>query len=821
MSRFSSLRLLRYAMAGAALCAATAVSAATITVDALADDVFPDATGALYDAGGAPVLLLSPKCTLRMAISSANLDPAVGIPNGCVAGSGADTIVFAGSLTLPGTITLADKGMSEQPATYTGVTVYPALIASRELTITGPGSAQLTIDGSVAGLSGRRMLNADDGDGLIDRPFTISGVRLLRGRTINRSAGCMFSAESTTITDVIFESCESVGGYVSPTDTNEGYGGALVAGNTNTAGNYRPSVTISSSLFVSNRATRGTNPTSRSEAGAAGIGSGSRNVGAVSLTGVRVLGNSAEQGGGMYILNATSVLVTQSQFLSNVATGSPNTVTPGFSGGRYGGLNVSGIGAGGVTITNSGFVSNAANLERGGFSVRTVAGTVTINDVMVLGNLAVNSRIGGFEVLTDNFDAGGTCLGTSLHPVSISNVDLKANMASTSTAGFRVQCSGTVSITDTNIEGNEVFGSPVAGSGGNSAGQVLTTQAVTMTNVRVTGNKTYTGAVDGGTGVLLVQDNASFTGSKLFFRDNYAQQSESGLTLRTNGAGRIYTLADSAFVDNGGGTNTSTISALQLSRTGNYTVRNSTFSGNASNAGGPIFVNMNVNNVGESTVVAFENVTSARSGGGNIALQVGGFGGAGAANGSLTVKNSILGSGTSGIGFASVNLAQVAGVTYLVTNSLIENSSVGVPAGICGTGGNLCNVDARLERIGANGGFPTLTHALKPGSPALDSGNSAGVSAFDQRGTPFPRIVGAAVDMGAFESPVLAPPCTLDVDGDGTPDALTDGLMIVRALFGLTGSSVTTGVVAAGAPRNNWTLVRNFLNGSCGANFSP
>jgi len=68
------------------LCAATS-QAATITVNSLADDVFPDAAGAIFDSNGAPVVLASPKCTLRMAIASANLDVAVGgVTNGCAAG---------------------------------------------------------------------------------------------------------------------------------------------------------------------------------------------------------------------------------------------------------------------------------------------------------------------------------------------------------------------------------------------------------------------------------------------------------------------------------------------------------------------------------------------------------------------------------------------------------------------------------------------------------------------------------------------------------------------------------------------------------------
>ena len=49
-----------------------------------------------------------------------------------------------------------------------------------------------------------------------------------------------------------------------------------------------------------------------------------------------------------------------------------------------------------------------------------------------------------------------------------------------------------------------------------------------------------------------------------------------------------------------------------------------------------------------------------------------------------------------------------------------------------------------------NGG-PTRTHALLRGSPAIDAGNNAYATAWDQRGAPFRRIVNGVIDIGAFE----------------------------------------------------------------------
>ena len=56
--------------------------------------------------------------------------------------------------------------------------------------------------------------------------------------------------------------------------------------------------------------------------------------------------------------------------------------------------------------------------------------------------------------------------------------------------------------------------------------------------------------------------------------------------------------------------------------------------------------------------------------------------------------------------------------------------------------------DPLLAPLAANGG-PTLTHALLPGSPAIDAGNNAGAQETDQRGAA--RHAGKRPDIGAFE----------------------------------------------------------------------
>ena len=47
----------------------------------------------------------------------------------------------------------------------------------------------------------------------------------------------------------------------------------------------------------------------------------------------------------------------------------------------------------------------------------------------------------------------------------------------------------------------------------------------------------------------------------------------------------------------------------------------------------------------------------------------------------------------------------------------------------------------------------------------------------------------------------------LDIDGNGQADALTDGLLIIRYLFGLRGASLIAGTLGVGATRTTAAAV--------------
>jgi hypothetical protein len=61
----------------------------------------------------------------------------------------------------------------------------------------------------------------------------------------------------------------------------------------------------------------------------------------------------------------------------------------------------------------------------------------------------------------------------------------------------------------------------------------------------------------------------------------------------------------------------------------------------------------------------------------------------------------------------------------------------------------------------------------------------------------------------------------LDLDGDGVVLPTTDGLMLLRAQMGMTGTDVTNGAIATPPPpRSTWAAIRFHMNSKCGTSFA-
>ena len=127
--------------------------------------------------------------------------------------------------------------------------------------------------------------------------------------------------------------------------------------------------------------------------------------------------------------------------------------------------------------------------------------------------------------------------------------------------------------------------------------------------------------------------------------------------------------------------------------------------------------------------------------------------------------------------------SDVDGDLAVIQSSGFNLIGTGNAAGAFNQTGDQTGVTNPLLGPLADNGGPTMTHALLPGSPALDAGDPAAVAGVggvphdDQRGTPFGRIYdgddvgGSRIDIGAFESRPIPPTVIGDYNADGTTDS--------------------------------------------------
>ena len=184
---------------------------------------------------------------------------------------------------------------------------------------------------------------------------------------------------------------------------------------------------------------------------------------------------------------------------------------------------------------------------------------------------------------------------------------------------------------------------------------------------------------------------------------------------------------------------------------------NSTISGNVVGAsGGGMNVFGNVALELDNSTVSNNTAGPTRTGG--IALATGATNPASAGNAAaptLTLVSSILADNSSDGGDVATAIPTY---TISATKSLIERICPSPACNIAVAGsGNLLAVDPLLAPLANNGGS-TRTQALFTGSPAINAGSNPLNLTTDQRGAGFPRVVGAAADMGAFEGSVAPPP---------------------------------------------------------------
>lgn len=203
------------------------------------------------------------------------------------------------------------------------------------------------------------------------------------------------------------------------------------------------------------------------------------------------------------------------------------------------------------------------------------------------------------------------------------------------------------------------------------------------------------------------------------------------------------------------------------------TIQNSTISGNRTtgndSTGAGIHSNVGRLTIESSTVSA--NFFQQDSSGGHAQLDIlfDAIAIEDLAVGQATIRNSIFANSPDNADIRYIGgLGEPPDEELLIEFSLVEFVDFN-PASpfVNSTNNNLFGNDPNLGPLQDNGG-PTFTHALLTGSPALDAGSAALLPAdafdldgdtnltealpFDQRGTGFARVVGAGLDIGAFET---------------------------------------------------------------------
>lgn len=336
-----------------------------------------------------------------------------------------------------------------------------------------------------------------------------------------------------------------------------------------------------------------------------------------------------------------------------------------------------------------------------------------------------------------------------------------------------------------------------AGQGG---GGIRSTGNLSLTGV-VIENNTTSGDVSNGGGILQV--NGALTLSNSSVRNN-STTGNGAYGGGISATGAVVSISNASRIESNTTASVSGVGGGILVSTGSLTIAGSTIAGNSNSGvgsvGGGIAVANAAVDISNSTISS--NTTNGPGGGlafdsnGNVQAvatltrvtisgnqSANGFGGGAAAfNGAMTVGESTVtlnsaptgqGSGLASYSDGGVNNAVIAVISSIVAgNSSTDVDSIGggvfTSSGfnVIGNGnaadaftvnGDQSSVsDPGLGQL-ANYGGPTLTHALLPGSPAIDAGaTSIGSSSTDQRGSAYARLVGGVMDVGAFEvQPIL------------------------------------------------------------------
>jgi hypothetical protein len=457
---------------------------------------------------------------------------------------------------------------------------------------------------------------------------------------------------------------------------------------------------------------------------------------------------------GVTIRNGSLASLGNGGGISNNGRLTLNRVSVGDNGASNGG-GIANSGGGTITLFSCLIAGNTADASGGG--IYDSDGNSSIS--MFGGQIAANTA--NFSVGQVNNNGGGGIFNGNgaqaiIDDVLIGDTNPGGANATLAMGGGIFNFKGILTIrNNTRIIGNSsrFFSAGPTDIGGGGIATALATTTVTDTTIA-----SNTAASGGGFNSSLGGQTGSIILDNVIISGNTAQKSGGGIY---NIGDAPFTVRNSRIMANsavGAGGGIRSISSM--------TVIRSTISGNtAQGAGGGI------QSSGTYSVMEITNSTIS----GNSAPRAGGI----SSGTSLTLTNVTIVANSSGLEEGTGLQNPGARLWNILLSNNGPNCSGGGPIvsedhnlssdGTCTTFTQAHDINTTNPVIGplANNGGETQTHALLPGSPAIDAGGTSanGCPATDQRG--FPRPQGAACDIGAFE--FLAPPPPAPRPSDAQP----------------------------------------------------
>lgn len=699
-SKGSRARLHRYVLAAftgsLVAIAAPGALAATITVDNVSDADSADG------------------CTLRNAITAANNDVMTGA---CVAGSGADAIVFDSSI-VGATITLNG-------------TALPTVAAGSTLSIGREAGDNGAANSVIIDAGGDSRILANQGTLTLNALTLSNGMTLGGMNTANdRSGGAILNAAGGVLT---------VNGGSFTGNTADRAGGAIEEASGAASGTT--AVSLNGVSFSGNDA--GATP---GNGGALHV-SGSADV---VVDGSTFTGNTAKEGGALWN-NAGTMTVTDSTFTSNSARGADADQ----GGGAIFAENTGGT----LTISDSRFGANTAapetddgeSLTSGGAILASGTTTLNISNTRIQNNTATRAG-GGIEVLAastttlnnvsaTNNDAGmrpGN--GGFLHVTGSATVNVNGGVFASNTAvegGAFWNNQGTMTISGANLVGNTATGSDATQGGGAVYAEVRSADdndaTVNINNSRLARNSAS--GASGSGGAVLVSQGATVNITDSRITGNSANRAGGGIE---NAAGMLTLTGSSlggasASEGNDAGSNPGNGGGVHIGGAGEVTITRSTVGYNQAMEGGGLW-NSAAGTLNVQTSTVAQNTAPTGAG-----VYIDGAG------------------GTVNLDFASVvsnrgqGLAAPEGGIYNVNDSLVAANSTDLADAVAVEDGANGNVVGGAQNLGMYRlfGGPTATVPLMAGSGAIDSIDDCDDET-DQRGAE--RPFNDACDSGAFEA---------------------------------------------------------------------